>query len=116
MKKLKKKKKKQPLHPKTICPNCGEPGPHFVPPSFGDKGFFICKQNSKYNKLRRNKNMSSDEQTIKCPICGRPYKVYSCTTADQSACPKCVMEAEKSGFLTGSNRLDLLPKPSRYKN
>jgi len=24
------------------CPNCGEYGPHFVPPSFGDKGFFIC--------------------------------------------------------------------------
>lgn len=25
-----------------ICPNCGEKGPHFVPPSLGDKGFFIC--------------------------------------------------------------------------
>lgn len=26
-----------------LCPNgCGEPGPHFVPPSFGDPGFFIC--------------------------------------------------------------------------
>lgn len=25
------------------CPNgCGEPGPHFVPPSFGDPGFFMC--------------------------------------------------------------------------
>lgn len=25
------------------CPNCGEQGPHFVPPSIGEKGFFICK-------------------------------------------------------------------------
>lgn len=32
--------------------------------------------------------------TVKCPICGKPYKWYSHTTADQSACPKCVREAE----------------------
>ncbi|NGZ99650.1 hypothetical protein G5V59_02640 [Nocardioides sp. W3-2-3] len=26
-----------------LCPNgCGEPGPHFVPPSLGDRGFFTC--------------------------------------------------------------------------
>lgn len=24
------------------CSNCGEKGPHFVPPCFGDPGFFIC--------------------------------------------------------------------------
>lgn len=24
------------------CPNCGEPGPHFVPPSLGDPGQYIC--------------------------------------------------------------------------
>lgn len=24
------------------CLNCGEPGPHFVPPSFGDEGFYMC--------------------------------------------------------------------------
>ena len=29
---------------RTTCPNCGNPGPHFVPPSFGDIGFFICKK------------------------------------------------------------------------
>lgn len=27
------------------CMNCGEDGPHFVPPSFGDKGFFMCDVN-----------------------------------------------------------------------
>ncbi len=26
-----------------LCPNgCGEPGPHFIPPSLGDRGFFTC--------------------------------------------------------------------------
>ena len=24
------------------CPNCGEAGPHFVPPCFGDPGFYSC--------------------------------------------------------------------------
>lgn len=25
------------------CPNgCGDPGPHYVPPSFGDPGFYLC--------------------------------------------------------------------------
>lgn len=27
-----------------MCWNCGEPGPHFVPPSFGDPGFYICEK------------------------------------------------------------------------
>ena len=26
------------------CPNCGEKGPHFVPPSLGDPGMFVCKE------------------------------------------------------------------------
>lgn len=33
--------------------------------------------------------------TVKCPICGRPYKWYSHTVADQSACPDCVREANR---------------------
>jgi sarcosine oxidase delta subunit len=37
-----------------------------------------------------------DEKTVKCPICGKPYKVYSMYAGDQSACPKCVEEAEKN--------------------
>lgn len=24
------------------CPNCGGEGPHFVPPSMGEPGFFYC--------------------------------------------------------------------------
>lgn len=27
-----------------ICINCGEEGPHFVPPSLGEPGFFHCKR------------------------------------------------------------------------
>ena len=34
-------------------------------------------------------------RTIKCGICGDPYKVYAFTTADQSACPQCVRKAEE---------------------
>ena len=26
------------------CPNCNKKGPHFVPPSCGEDGFFICEQ------------------------------------------------------------------------
>jgi len=44
MKRQLKKKKKTKLDLVTVkCPNCGEKGPHFIPPGFGDKGFFTCK-------------------------------------------------------------------------
>lgn len=36
------------------------------------------------------------EQTVKCPICGKPYKFYAHSAADQSACPTCVREAERA--------------------
>lgn len=27
----------------SVCPRCGEStGPHYVPPSFGDGGFYLC--------------------------------------------------------------------------
>lgn len=35
------------------------------------------------------------EQTVKCPICGKPYVFMSYYTGDQSACPKCRLEARK---------------------
>ena len=43
----KKKKQQQSKHPRAVCLNCGELGPHFVPPSLGDKGFFICESKVK---------------------------------------------------------------------
>lgn len=36
------------------------------------------------------------EQTIKCPICGRPYKVYDGYAGDQSACPSCRDQAYRN--------------------
>jgi hypothetical protein len=33
------------------------------------------------------------EKTVQCPICGAPYKVYTFSAADQSACPRCVSAA-----------------------
>lgn len=32
------------LKNRSICVNCGEPGPHFIPPGFGMAGFFSCKK------------------------------------------------------------------------
>ncbi len=28
--------------PKHPCPNCGQPGPHFMPPSLGEPGMWMC--------------------------------------------------------------------------
>lgn len=28
------------------CPNCGEKGPHFVPPGLGSDGMYTCKAKS----------------------------------------------------------------------
>lgn len=38
--------------------------------------------------------------TLKCPICGDPYKVYSHFAGDQSACGKCQATA-RGGSLRG---------------
>ena len=34
------------------------------------------------------------EQTLKCPICGNPYKVYAFYSGDQSACGQCLSKAK----------------------
>lgn len=39
-------------------------------------------------------------QTMKCPVCGRPYKVYSHYAGDQTACPECRREAEEDANLS----------------
>ena len=35
-------------------------------------------------------------QTVKCPICGKPYVFYAYYAGDQSACPNCRNEARKN--------------------
>ncbi len=37
-----------------------------------------------------------DETTVKCKICGKPYKVYAFFVGDQSACPDCIREANRN--------------------
>lgn len=36
-----------------------------------------------------------NERTVKCDICGEPYKVIPYLDIDQSACPDCVAKADK---------------------
>lgn len=47
-----KKKVKRELKPKIVivCSNCGERGPHFVPPSCGDPGYYICTHKKSQKK------------------------------------------------------------------
>ena len=45
------------------CPNCGDPnGRHYVPPSCGEEGFFICKEIIAYENEMKNKNRIKKEQ------------------------------------------------------
>lgn len=66
MKRQKKKKKKQkPILAPTKCINCGEKGAHFVGPSFGDKGFFICEKIlTKLEKMEKEKKDAKQFQTV----------------------------------------------------
>jgi len=36
------------------------------------------------------------DKTVKCPICGKPYKLMAFYAGDQSACHACVREAERA--------------------
>lgn len=36
------------------CPNCGEEGPHFVPPSLGEQGFYTCSGATEPEPERRD--------------------------------------------------------------
>lgn len=53
---------------KELCINCNEVGSHFVPPSLGEEGFFICKKN------KREKDL--------CVLCGKETKYYKDTHVD----------------------------------
>lgn len=36
------------------------------------------------------------EETVKCPVCGQPYKIFHNLSGDQSACPVCVAKATEN--------------------
>ena len=40
----------------------------------------------------------NDEATVKCPVCGTPYKVSATKNEDQSACPSCEERARSNGM------------------
>lgn len=44
------------------------------------------------------------ERTVKCPICGEPYKTMPFYSGDQSACPKCRKKAEENMGLKWGER------------
>lgn len=39
-----------------MCPNCGKSGPHFIPPSLGEEGFYLCDKNITKSTTVPNKN------------------------------------------------------------
>lgn len=49
-------------------------------------------------------------QTVKCPICNEPYKIYDATTVDQSACPECVYKAERKEIKWRTRKAHTLPE------
>lgn len=74
------------------CPNCGEYGPHFVPPSFGDKGFFICEK--KDLKDGKEEIMFKHGATnLICSVCGKPFLFDDTLSSDAPMCDECA-EAE----------------------
>jgi tRNA(Ile2) C34 agmatinyltransferase TiaS len=54
-------------------------------------------------KISGEESMSAGERTIKCPICGNPYKAYSFYAGDQSACKSCINKADSK---QNKNELD----------
>ena len=51
----------------SVCPRCGEPGPHYVPPSFGDTGFFSCDPSDGPQPSRTPENYMG----FRCVVCDR---------------------------------------------
>lgn len=46
---------------RSICPKCGEYGPHYVPPSLGEAGFFVCE----VQMVRKDEPLESRPQLTK---------------------------------------------------
>ena len=53
------------------CPNCEEYGAHFVPPSLGEEGFFICKKKvkSERKEFKGNVLVTVSEQEVRVWVC-----------------------------------------------
>ena len=52
---------------KKPCPNCGEPGAHFAPPSFGDEGFWTCEVENRNGKERGEDRQKEAKEELSSP-------------------------------------------------
>lgn len=89
------------------CPECGDPkGGHFVPPSLGEKGFYICDAVKAHEKKQLEVRMcgpSTQKCVCKCPNgpCehqwdGEPVREYhdnSNLASESSTCSRCGMDS-----------------------
>lgn len=67
-----------------ICSKCGKPGPHYVVPSLGESGFFIC--DPEVIQQPYDKDMTMSTNCIRC--------VTNCRTGHDLLCDEC--RAKKS--------------------
>lgn len=44
------------------CPNCHKEGPHFVPPSFGAPGFYLCQSDEEISEVFAKHKEERDTQ------------------------------------------------------
>lgn len=54
------------------------------------------------------------EQVVKCGVCGKHYKIYMHTVADQSACRDCVSAAEEA-CARDSTYVEISKRANYYK-
>ena len=59
------------MRPLSRCPNCGEIGQHYAPPSFGDRGFYLCEEVTKHVRIPVTVETESGQQ-IEGHITGDP--------------------------------------------
>jgi hypothetical protein len=50
----------------SVCPRCGKPGAHFVPPSLGEPGLFICDPNNQHKDCP-TQSASTQPRRLACP-------------------------------------------------
>ena len=61
---------------RPVCKNCGGLGPHFVPPSVGERGYFICDRNDLETQPKEGEQMSLSKSKMDFCLCDEiPRKV-----------------------------------------
>jgi len=72
------------------CINCNNEGPHFVPPSFGDEGFFMCNSENWDRETNASKQTTEmkEEDIINlfCASCKHFMPINDDLMGDLSQC------------------------------